>query len=333
MRYNLYVYEPERSEKDFLRQSLIQLALEKNTPTDVFDADFSSVKTEQAEYFGIRGKVTVDYTVSIGYQRKETYKEYNNGTRRFETKEKTVTDWQASSGSYTSTMLSAYQACGENEDENESRFIANAIQSCPKDHIRFYDDEDDFPAHKGAEDRDIANAKEILHDKGQIQCLSHLPGDLHKDFRANSTLHTQESALHVAPLHTLTYQYEGEEYTSRALAFGKYNEISKKPDASAKNNAELNEKTKRFGFIAIGAALLSCILSLAVPLHALIYIFFIASAIATALFFVMRFLLQKNMQENNKQQRICALTAAFERLGLPPLTQEEQELLNKGGAK
>lgn len=330
MDYNYYVYTPERSESDFLRNSLLKMAAERTTPKDVFEADFSNVTTEQMQYLSICGEVTVEYNVSIGYYRWEEYKEYNNGTKRYETKRKKVTDWHPDSGSYTSTSLTAYVECGNSSDEKAGELVAAAVRTCNPDNIAFYDedDKDDIIGFKEIEQADVANANDILHSRGREQCRSHLPGDTYKDFNGKSHISVSERAVHIAPLHTLTYTYKDVQYTSKALSFGKYKEISKMPDASAEYAKELNRKTMIFGLVALALAVISSIISLTTPISAIIWIGFIASVVSVALFVTMRIIFGKNLNKRNKDIKIKAVTKLLEKLGLSNITEEEMKSLS-----
>ncbi len=330
MSYNYYVYTPERSESDFLRNSLLKMAAEKTTPKDVFEADFSNVTTEQMQYLSICGEVTVDYNVSIGYYRWEEYEEYNNGTKRYETKRKEVTDWHPDSGSYTSTSLTAYVECGNSSNDMVGKFVADAVRTCNPDNIAFYDedDKDDIVGLKELEEADAENAKELLHSRGREQCRSHLPGDTYKDFSGTSHISISERAVHIAPLHTLTYTYKDVQYTNKALSFGKYNEISEMPDATAEHAKELNQKILIFGLVALALAVISSIISLTIPNSALIWIGFISSVASTVLFLAIRFIFKKNLNKRDKEIKIKEVSKLLERLGLSNITEEEMKSLN-----
>ena len=324
MSYQCYVYTPERSESDFLRNTILKLAHEKTTPTDIFESDFSNVTTQNVQYLNTSGVVTVDYNVSIGYNRKEKYEEWNKALGRVETKERQVTDWQPYSGSYTSTYLSAYVECKNSTDEASGKFVASAIGSCNKKSITFYDDNNtDEILYEEVTNDDMQNAMDILHARGRIQCSSHLPGDTYKDFSGNSRISNKKSSIHIAPLHTLTYIYRGEEYTSKAFSFGRYNEIAKMPDASGEYKKELNIRTKFFGYASIALALLSCILSLAVPVAAVVWIGFILSLASTALFIVARKFIEKDMDKRIKAIKISEANKLLEKLGLSPISESD----------
>ena len=325
MSYSCYVYTAERSESEFLREALLRMAMEKKTPVDVFESDFSDVTTETARYVSLSEDMLMDYTASVGYYKEEKYEEWNNGTKRYETKSRRVIDWSPYSGSYEDTFYAWAKYEGEN-DGTES-LMPSAVATCKGDSVDSLDEEElegEMPSSE-----DITALRKRIQEKAYMACYRKIPGDRQEKVKIDFRRTTEKKKIHIAPLHALHYTYQGKRYGSKAPSFGKYEERADRPDGTAVIKKELNQKTLMWGIGAVATALLSTVLSLLVRVTALVCLGFVASLATTVLFLVMRGRIHKRIDRQNAQSRTEGLQKALARLGLSPLTEKEIHTLTE----
>ena len=105
----------------FLRELLVILGKDEDTPVDIVDVQFGEVRESFQETFICTASVTGVCTASIGYDRIETYTEYEKyrekvGDSYVErtrpvTKTRTVTDWTPFQEHYSGEYTTAEENC------------------------------------------------------------------------------------------------------------------------------------------------------------------------------------------------------------------------------
>lgn len=221
MRFDSVCTVKKEFDKDvFLRELLVKLGKDEDTPVDVVDAQFSEVRDGYRETFICTASVTGTCTASIGYDRTETYTDYEKykekvGDTYVErtrpvTKTRTVTDWrpfqEIYSGKYT---------CAEENADTElfSKYnVGDTLQSISKDSLVVTGDAE---VNRSALIRALANC-EYHVERSQVS----LPGDKQKDIHYNSSSEVESISCYILPTYEVTYTYDGEEYLAYCFACG-----------------------------------------------------------------------------------------------------------------
>ncbi len=210
----------EKSHDDFVRAAWIRLAKE-DAPMDIFSCDFEEVRNVNHEILMESATATMNYTASIGHDRKESYTEYQvesqyiNG-KRYEkrvpvTKYRTVTDWSSLSGSYTGSDTTYVENGTTPFDRMLFRDAYSGLEQDPS--------ADAAPAVRN-EDAHASAMRSILRGV-QYQLEFKLPGDHKKDVNVSlATISRAESAIYRAQEYTADIRYNGTTYTKRAFPFG-----------------------------------------------------------------------------------------------------------------
>lgn len=115
-------------ETQFLRRSLIELSINGNVPSDIYEADFEPVKTETDCFLVIKANVDVSYNASVGYDRKVTEQVYDRAAKKYKTETKTVTDWTPYSGRATYDKTGEAVLRTSAEDELQHIFDFKAVE-------------------------------------------------------------------------------------------------------------------------------------------------------------------------------------------------------------
>ena len=113
----------EFNEVDFLRKAYLTISANASTPEDVLSSKFSKVQSTHENYLILDGDANINFTATIGYDRKEEYTEYNSSTGKFDKKTRTVTDWQAYSGAYSGNYVRAVKNANEIKDDYSNSFV------------------------------------------------------------------------------------------------------------------------------------------------------------------------------------------------------------------
>ncbi len=247
------VYSAIRKEFDqteFLRNTYLSLASDARTPEDIMSSEFGVVKESCENYLVVEGDACVDYSATIGYDRKEEYKEYNKTTGKYDTKTKTVTDWQAFSGSHRGHYVNAVKNDGENATGGY-RFLRAYDSAKPENVVDMKDVDFDIDAPKTPNFAAVEFAKDLICDECKYDAKKSLPGDREKDFSASGTVDVQKIESVSAPVYSIDYKYQGKEIENSSFAFGGYIREGETIDTSQNLMDTVNEKTKLFDLISV----------------------------------------------------------------------------------
>ncbi len=317
----------EFGETEFLRNTYLSLASDARTPENIMSSEFGAVKEGCENYLLVEGDACVQYSATIGYDRKEEYKEYNKSTGKYDTKTKTVTDWQAFSGSHSGHYVKAVK----NDEENATGsygFIGALTSAKPESIVDMGNVDFDIEAPKTPNPSAIELAKEMICDDCKYEAKKSLPGDREKDFSASGTVDVQRIDSISAPIYRIDYTYQNKKIENSSFAFGNYSREGETVDTSQKLMDTVNEKTKTFDLISVmGFAAVSFIMLLVsicdwnkilllLPLACIGWKFFTASNYKKLI---------NNTVEMNQESKKNALVKKLKETNLAPLTLEENK--------
>lgn len=278
------IYDCKISENEFLRDACIALARSPKTPADIFDSKFEKVSLVHRKFTEVKADVALNYTASIGYDRKEEYvdvEEYTeNGVKKTRPvkKTRTVTDWSPVSGQYKhgETGYGFSDGIEEIEDDIycEYSFEDKSSIARLRDAIGYYTD-----SPRGIDD--VKNVEEIPLDVDgtsskaamedllgivQTQCRRSLPGDHVNEFNCTtSTKKVKEINACSAPEYSLKYKYKDSEYELRAFAFGAGTVHGSTKESSDEIVSLVEKKEMPFWFALYALCALVAVLAFIVP--------------------------------------------------------------------
>ena len=262
----VFTVKKEIEKEAFLRQLLINLGNNAETPVDVVKAEIGEVQESIREVIVCTATVTGTCTASIGYDRQEPYTDYETykekvgdsyvTRQRAVTKYRTVTDWRPFNMDY-----SGEATCAEDNTDDCISYtkgdITLALKTASED--SFVVKGDATISQKG-----LARAIRSCETTVEIREVD-FPGDRHKDQRYHSTSNVERVSCYKLPFYEVTFTYEGKEYTASGFACGSlvvHNDVPKKNvdiEAEAKKMTEKFEKSSKtawlscFGALAISA--------------------------------------------------------------------------------
>ncbi|MGN0744099.1 MAG: hypothetical protein ACI4MZ_02365 [Christensenellales bacterium] len=339
------VIKPENSEKEFFRQACIDLARNDTTPADIFKSDFRPVTKSYQQMLGVDAEVTLNYSVSIGYNRTEEYfvtvKEYDRDLQceveKKVKKTRTVTDWSPTSGTYSGEITSyvfnddkitddSFRICSSFDcDRFEDSY--SRVKSSSVFNVEDVDFKTDYP--KNVSQKALTFAKADCISKASVDCQEKLPGDVCKDFSSSSVCKPKKVSCIVAPEYSLNYVHDGQEYTKKAFAFGGM--PMSRSDANAEKDIQKEINKKSMPMIIAGTILtiLSIALSLTVrnlPVICAVFGIAVVSVIVGAIVYRS---IEKKVKNGKKAMKIEQLNEFLKKNGLGELSQSEIETIKK----
>lgn len=268
----IYEIKREYSKEDFLRNVLINLSKDTNSPSNIMDSKFSEVKEFKKEMINVTADVDVSYSGSVGYDRKETYTDYESKYDKDlgkniqvpVTKTRIVTDWRPHSGNI-STHNKVYSTVNSEYWDYEIESLFNsATKELKNENI--------------IESSDV-NLNKIALERAVRGCETHAeydvrwPGDHQKDTSYHHNTSVTKIVCYVFPYYEVEYTYDGKTYKSRGVAFGKPNEKHKTPQNSVnvesiatvekrgQSKVQKARKPLKFRTISIVIAVISALLT------------------------------------------------------------------------
>ena len=223
MQFNtILTIQPEYSHQAFLRQLLIELGTNEDTPIDAVDVKFGEVKESIREIVLCKAKVEGECTASVGYDRKESYIDYEEykekvgdtyiTRKRPVTKYKTVTDWHPFKTHYAGETMCAVYNSDAYDDEDGGR-IGRVIQAITEPYMKI---EGSATLSNNALDEVLDACKSSIRaDKVR------LPGDHVKNKQYADQATVQEIYCYKVPYYEVTYTYKGKQYEAGGFATGR----------------------------------------------------------------------------------------------------------------
>ncbi len=259
----VFTVKKEFGQDDFLRELLIKLGTDKDTPADVVGAQFQEVKESVKEVIVCTAFVEGQCTASVGYDRQEPYIAYESykekvgdsyvTRQRPVTQYRTVTDWQMFQTAYSGEAVGVSPNSDEFRIDNDD--IILALTTANEDNILV---EGEAVVNKSG----VSNALTFCKTKVEIQEVN-FPGDRRKDVSYKSNATIQRLSCYKLPCYEVTYTYKDKNYTATCFACGNLRIDAQTPPndvnitAIAKKNTQKEEKTQRNTWILFTASLIA----------------------------------------------------------------------------
>lgn len=338
----VYTVKREVSKDQFMRQLLIELASNYDTPYDVCTASFGEVQETEKEVILCDAHIESDYSASVGYDRKEQYQSTEsthvsegswytcNGVKKRADhsgmykvdciKERTVTDWQPYSGhSSGDTVCLVFNEATSNDPFDENDRIVPVIKSVQSDNI----------VKKGE-----ATLSSVALERAKKGCTAVVerkitfPGDHVRDKRINSTSTVQEISCYKMPFYEVSFNYADKKYSASGFACGEPNAESELPPNNVNIKRTVKKETKpwKIGIIAgwilvVAAFIVSCISYS--WFWAIFAVLAVAAITVTVIGNAKYNKRLRELQKDNKSKKLADLQAALEHYGYSQLTSDE----------
>ena len=238
-------------ETQFLRRSLIELSINGNVPSDIYEADFEPVKTETDCFLVVKANVDVSYNASVGYDRKVTEQVYDRVAKEYKTKTKTVTDWTPYSGRATYDKTGEAVLRTSAEDELQHIFDFKAVEEGAQ--LVPFEESSLTQQPETPTSDDYAYAKNEAAIGAKEACKRDMPGDHVRDFSASTVCNVYETAVISANDRILNFNYKGE--TSQIRGFAGIDEVRQISVPSDNKNVWTHVKSKQKPFEIAAMAL------------------------------------------------------------------------------
>jgi len=309
----------EFTQEEFLRSTYIDLAVSTTTPTDILKSEFGTVKEKELEYILVQADVSINYSCTIGYDRKETY--YQGDTK----KTRTVTDWKPFHGSASS---------------EEVVLVENSLEAgvyrATRARITLQTSED---SSFEVLNTDAVTVSQDAIQLGKTSCVDacfngvKLPGDRQKDKDYSGTATIKGLEAIVLPAYDVAYKYEGKSYDVKGFACGKASRLVDAPNISEDVDKESENKTKGFKQGAIIALIVGVILNVMLGMDGVLaaiggwcWLAYLAAIGLFIAYFVIRKKTQDGIIAIRQEEKKSALIELLAKKGYAPLTEEELAL-------
>ncbi|MBR2376939.1 MAG: zinc ribbon domain-containing protein [Clostridia bacterium] len=326
----------EIDETTFYANSLTEIALDKNSPEDVFViGKFEAVKTEYRQYLLGKGTAEMTYTATVGYDKIEKYQttenkylsmgdvytcngvtkraDYNGSFRVDTIKERKVTDWQPFSGSHTGEYFKAVA-----NDNNTDIFDPDDYKDYCLASSKEYDASiSKLPAPLAPTSSSIDRIEDGIKTLAELDCKSKLPGDKNKDFNCDGVVTLSRIESHVAPQYILKYKYLNKDYTLKAHSAKKSMIRGDIPSAKSETETEIEDNVyvKTFNIITLFTLLFSILSSLCFPIVAKI-IFAIIGVVSFITYWAIRSKVSKEIYYQKTAKKKNDLIAHLKKKGI-----------------
>lgn len=351
-------------EETFFREVLVKLALNGDTDPEVADVKFGEVKKSFCEVVYGELHLETDATASVGYDRQEQYQEkvrkYNSETKRYydayETKTRTVTDWQPFSTHCSEDRTGA----GLNRDERKDLLRSSLCHNYTlQDMVRLAKQKPELEELQ----KDIWESKEggyngsfpelgtfgIEDIKNETEPYVKYPGDHVKDIRESSSKELLHADCYILPIYEVTFEYRGETYRAVTYGFGNASRIEleyppaeerEDPNDVALKKTQPMKKAFIASWVLCGVAVLA---QIAVFYFGIGWVGFLAIAgyVSAVVFHIVRNKrydkIVKQMTEEFVSTKREALVSSLQKREYPALSAKEEErfveLAKVGGTK
>ncbi len=304
----------EMDESTFYANALTQIALDKDSPDDIFEiGKFEPVKTVYRQYALAKGTAQMTYSATIGYDRTIHVTEYDAARGSNVTKTKKVTDWQPFSGSHIGEYIDATSNDNNPDDFDAYDYKANCL-SISKD----YDEiNSKLPAPLVPSSSAINSLEAGIRASAQADCKNSLPGDRNKNFNCNGTVTLSVLESHVAPQYILKYKYLGKGYDLKAHSCKKSMIRGDIPSAKTEIEAEIedNHLVKTFNFITLFTLLFSILSAIIFPI-ALKILFAVIGITSFITYWVVRSKTSKAIYYDKANKKKSTLIAYLKKKGI-----------------
>lgn len=347
----VYHLPGDLKEEDFFRAVLVKLALNGDTDPEVAEVKFGEVKKSFCEVVYGELHLETDATASVGYDRQEQYQEkvrkYNSETRRYydayETKTRTVTDWQPFSTHWSENTMSAGLNSGDRRDTIFSslttsyalvRMVRIAKEKPELEELQHVVGESKDSSYGGR--HPVLTGAGVDDIKSGTHAFIDYPGDHVKDIRETTDKQLLYADCYILPIYEVTFEYRGATYRAVTYGFGSVGELElEHPPAEEREdpNAVALKKTKPLkmtfvvSWILCGLAVLA---QIAVFYFGIGWVGFLAIAgyVSAVVFHIIRNKkydkIVKDMTEEFAATKRKALVSSLQKRGYPELSAREE---------
>lgn len=290
---SFYRVKEEKTEKQFLLDVYKTFVEHDKIPIDIFDYTFYPVTKQERRVLAYQGDVHVTYSAMVGVDKRVEYVDTDG-----KTKEKTVTDWHPTSGTYDENLIVGIPDgdIGSVVDTDKyATYFAHAV-SYAKDIEEFNGDGIIITpnSQKAGEYR--------LKEMAESNCEHSISGDRVKDFHGSSTVTLQCVRGYIIPEYSMLYKKNPNDektYIASGYAAGDDFVYGDGPDDSSGINADTAFYNLKTTIPSILLSITAILLAFLVNNETLIWMM----GLAAFLFFVISCSLQRSFRKKAIQKR------------------------------
>ena len=194
------------------------------TPDDlVREARIESVRFVYFPTYLVSGEYTTHWTASFGYDRSESYREWNSSTKRWEEKSRSVTDWSPASGTVSDNFFYFCPAATLNDStgfsipDQASKVAASVATSIDCTDSRKFDPhyQVGYPSIPYVFDHTEAwtsFGQEKLENAIAVKVYLNKQGDRQKDWHWSSKIDVNKVRSTYVPLIQVKFEYKSKSY-------------------------------------------------------------------------------------------------------------------------
>lgn len=258
---NIYTVDKTKTIEELLRNIVVKLATDPNSPYDIADLKFGEVCESVQDVFLCRANVELDYTADVGYNTTEQYttserqtlrsgEYYTSNGRQIRanrdgnyvvdvTRRRSMTNWQPYSGHINKEVRIGVAPGISNASSDR---IAGAV-NLATGRKKLKGETADIP------DRIVADIKDNC--AASIKKKIIIPGDTSKNLRSSEFVELQKIECYRVPYYEVSYTYKGVQYKAGDFAFADCDPALEYPRSSTKimERAKEASASSRTGFI------------------------------------------------------------------------------------
>ena len=214
---NFFEIKNSMSKDEFLRRSFIALTENRESPLDILDADFDVIKDFTREFIICKCNVHLNFSGSVGYDRQETYVDYEKKwdydlkmeVTRPVTKTRTVTDWRPHSGDIDSEEMSYVFNGDVDEDRELTQAFPEAVKEVKAEDLQH---RPDLVVNYHAQEEALDDCRRGSHYRVRW------PGDHYRDESYHETVSNVDITGYSVPCYNLEFSYHGHSGSLRGYA-------------------------------------------------------------------------------------------------------------------
>lgn len=332
---SVFTVEKEFDKDIFLKELIVKLGTNKDTPVDVVDAEFGEIKESVREVIVCSAHVTGNCRASVGYDRQEPYTDYETykekvgddyvTRQRAVTKYRTVTDWQQFKTDYSGEATCA--AYNSDKYGYNDYGIVTALTTAKSESMILTGE---ATVDKTGLARVVAACESEVESK-----TVKFPGDRHKDENFNSESKIKTLICYKLPHYELIYTYKEKEYTASCFACGNIVISAETPPNDVdittivkEKTKELEKKQKMSWIIFIASLILSCILAKFVWLFPVVMLLIIIAKNDSDTYRKEYRQYSEQLSQNIAAAKVSALNAALQKYGFEASENLSESLSN-----
>ncbi len=326
-----YVVNRENSKEDFLRSVAIELALDTDVPEDILESEFEEVDEKSCRFVVSSVTVMGSYSAMIGNDRKVEYRDSNG-----KNKTKTVTDWQATTGTCTQEIEAFYPIDGMGDGTTLSYhaggFLFDIENGYVSDEYVAEYSEATFETEKpfGFTNYVLNQLKDKSVRLLSKECQNALPGDRNKNYKFTGSV-SKVNALEswVVPCYSVKFQYNGESYERQSFATASHGQSYGTEPKSTSKEKIINRRARGWYWTSVSLSIASILFSVLFSLFFNIWwatlIGVGACIIGGILFAIMRSVIKRKVTQEILSRKLDLLNEYLQVNGMEEFSEEDIE--------